>query len=336
MRTYRSILIIKPGAIGDLLHITPVIRELKRQYPDALITMLVNSAVTAQLFSHNPHVAETIIFDRKGEHRSYFALFDLWRRLRTARFDLALNFQRSNLKTWFLTTAAFPCRLLVYHKNRKRLMHAVENHGATLAPLGFVLHDNYLELFTGENDELFVDELFTRYSLAGRTVVAINPGASNRIKCWPPRRFSELADRLRVELGVRVVIVGGGDERDLAEEIIADMATVPVDLLGATTLTQLGSLLRRCAVLVSGDTGPLHLATSVGTRVIALFGAIEPRRTGPVGEGHLVIRHPEVACVPCNARNCDNSIYLECMEKISVEEVFTAVAGILAENREQH
>lgn len=327
---YRSILIIKPGAIGDLLHITPTIRALKRRYSDARITMLVSSPVTAQLFRYNPHVAETIVYDRKGEHRSLSALLGLWRRLRAARFDLVLNFQRSNLKTWFLTTAAFPCRLLVYHKSRKRLMHAVVNHGETLVPLGFVPRDEHLELFTGLDDEAFVNTLLSRYSLVQQTLVAINPGASNRIKCWSTKSFAELADRLQQKLGVRVLIVGGGDELDLAEEITSAMENEPVGLIGATSLTQLGSLLRKCAVLVSGDTGPLHLATAVGTRVIGLFGAIEPLRTGPVGEGHLVIRHPEVPCVPCNARSCRHVPYLECMDRITVAEVFAAVERMLA------
>ena len=335
MPIYHSILIIKPGAIGDLLHITPVIRELKRHYPDSRITMLVSSRITAELFRHNPNVAETIVYDRKGAHRSLAGLRALWQQLHAARYDLVLNYQRSNIKTWLLATAAFPCRLLIYHKSRGRLMHAVVNHGETLAPLGFVPRDHYLELVAGPDDESFADALQERYFLAGKTVVAINPGASNRIKCWSTGHFAELADRLQRELKVTGLIVGGGDERDLAEEICAAMETEPIDLLGATTLPQLGALLRRCRLVVSGDTGPLHLATAVGTRVIGLFGAIEPLRTGPVGEGHKVIRHPEVPCVPCNAKTCKNSNYLECMEKITVDEVFAAVAGMLAEGPER-
>jgi ADP-heptose:LPS heptosyltransferase len=109
------------------------------------------------------------------------------------------------------------------------------------------------------------------------------------------------------------------------------MANTPLDMVGKMTLTQLGAVLKRCSVLVSGDTGPMHLATAVGTPVVALFGAIEPGRTGPVGEGHRVIRHKEVECVPCMAKKCRNPIYLECMEKITVEEVFKTVAEMVKE-----
>lgn len=325
-----NILIIKPGAIGDLLQITPAIRALKARYPHARISLLVSARSTASLFGNNPHVHETIVFDKRGEHRTLSALCTLWRRLRSARYDLVINFQRSNLKAWFLVTAALPCRVLVYHKARGRVVHAVVNHLETIAPLGIAAVNLKLELYPAADDEAYAEELWRSGGWHAAPVVALNPGASNRIKCWDTRRFAELGDRLRTELGARVVIVGGPEERDLAEAIRAAMQTEPEDLIGRTSLTQLGAVLKRCAVLVSGDTGPLHLATAVDTPVVALFGAIDPRRTGPVGDGHVVIRHPEIPCVPCMARTCKNPVHLECMEKITVAEVFEAVREVLS------
>jgi heptosyltransferase-2 len=329
MTEYHNILLIKPGAIGDLLQITPVIRGLRQRYPQSRISLLVGSEVTAAMFGHHPDIVETIVFDKRGEHRSLKALAALWRRLRNARYDLVLNFQRSSLKGWLLVAAALPCRVLVYHKSRKRIVHAVANHGETLLPLGVTPTDMHLDFFYSPADREFVDTLISSSSLEKKIVVAVNPGASNRIKCWGPHRFAELGDRIVEELGAGVVIVGGPDERDLADTILAGMRNEPLDMLGQTTLAQLGALLHRCDVLVSGDTGPMHMATAVGTPVVALFGAIDPRRTGPVGEGHLVIRHPEIPCVPCNAKSCKNERYLECMEMITVEEVFQAVAGLI-------
>ncbi|KAF0220696.1 MAG: glycosyl transferase family [Geobacteraceae bacterium] len=329
MAGYSNILIIKPGAIGDLLHITPVIREVKRSCPESRITLIVGSRATAALFDNHPHVYETIVFDKRGEHRSLPALAKLWRRLRSARYDLVLNFQRSNLKAWLLVSAAFPSRVLIYHKTRKRMVHAVINHWETIAPLGIRPTDMHLDFYPSPAAIAFADEYFTRHGLDGKVVVAINPGASNRIKCWSPRRFAELGDRVTEELGAAVMIVGGKEERDLADAIRAGMRVPPLDLLGKTTLPQLGAILRRCNVVVSGDTGPMHMATAVGTPVVALFGAIDPRRTGPVGNGHRVIQHKEIECVPCNAKSCANSRYLECMEKITADEVFHALAEML-------
>lgn len=327
----KKVLIIKPGAIGDLLHLTPVIRVLGQKFPSAQITLLVGSKATASMFEHNPYVHETIVFEKKGEHRSLAALLRLRNRIRDGKFDLILNFQRSNLKAWFLASAAFPCRLLVYHKAKDRVVHAVVNHLETIAPLGITTSDIDLELFTSAEDESFAAGLLGGPEYAGKKIICLNPGASNRIKCWSTDRFASLADRLIDELDAKVIIVGGGDERDLADSICTGMKNTPLDMLGKMTLTQLGAVLKRCDVLVSGDTGPMHLATAVKTPVVALFGAIDPRRTGPVGKGHRVIRHAEVKCVPCMAKTCGNPVYLECMEKIEVDEVLNSVVGILEE-----
>lgn len=326
-----NILVIKPGAIGDLLQLTPAIRALHEKYPQARISILVSSAATATLFQHNPLVHEAIVFDKRGAHRSLSSLAKLWLRLFRTRYDLVVNFQRSNLKAWFLVSAAFPCRVLVYHKARGRTIHAVLNHIETLAPLGIdpSAVDQHLEFEPGADAAQFAADLFCSSGLAGKPVVALNPGASNRIKCWSPQRFARLADRLVAERGAGVVIVGGADERDLAEAIVSRMKSPVLDLVGRTTLLQLGGVLQRCTTIVTGDTGPLHMATAVGTPAVALFGAINPDRTGPVGACHRVIRHPEVPCVPCVADRCVNPVIMECMKKITVEEVFREVERMI-------
>jgi len=331
MKNYSNILLIKPGAVGDLLQLTPAIRALAVKYPEARITLLLGSAAAATMFHHNPHISETIVFDRKGAHRSLSGFLRLWNRIRAARYDLVVNFQRSNFKTWLLASAALPCRLLVYRKARGRTVHAVVNHLETLAPLGITLElcDLSLELTYGPAEQSFADSLFLEAGLSGKILIALNPGASNRIKCWSPERFATLANLLVSELDAGIVLVGGANERDLAEGILAGMSSKPLDLIGKTSLLQLGAVLDRCDVLVSGDTGPLHLATAVKTPVVALFGAIDPFRTGPVGEGHRVIRHDELSCVPCVAKSCTNEIDLECMERITAAEVFETVVDML-------
>ena len=242
-----------------------------------------------------------------------------------------LNFQRSNLKGWLLATAAFPCRLLVYHRARKRIVHAVQNHLETLAPLGIDTHDTALEFFPGPGAERYASEIFAAQGLADATVIAFNPGASHPVNRWSAGRFAELADRLAEGLAARVVIVGGREDVRLAEEIAAKAQSFPLVLTGRTDLLQLGAVLRRCVLLVTGDTGPMHLATAVGTSVVALFGAADPARTGPVGSGHRVIQARSLVCVPCRSRHCSGAKQLECMTEISAEEVFHTVESMLAE-----
>ncbi len=334
LESISSILVIKPGAIGDLLQITPTIRELKRAMPDARITVMVGIEGTVPLFSHNPHVAEVLIYDRKGRHKGYAAFFRLLWQIVTTRYDMVINYQRSSIGTWLISLAALPRKVLVYHKTRTRRVHAVINHLEAIRPLGVDtdLVNLELELCIPVEDELCADNLIVQAGLTDKTLIAVNPGASNLIKCWPPHKFTALIERLQRELDVGVVVVGGPGEQYLYDSIAQGMEQPPLNLIAKTSLLTLGAVLKRCVALVSGDTGPLHLATAVGTRVVALFGAIDPDRTGPVGAGHVVVRHTEVPCVPCLAKKCINPVYLECMEKIEVGEVFDCIVTMLQQH----
>ncbi len=325
------VLLFKPGAIGDLLQLSPVVRAVKERLPEARITLMAGSAASAELFAHNPLVEEVLVFDRKGEHRTWRASGKLWAEVRRRRFDLVVNYQRSNLKGWLLLTAAFPCRLLVYRKARGRVVHAVENHLEAVAPLGIDPRtaDRRLELFPGPGAARWASELLEREGLTGRTLAALNPGASHPVNRWPAGNFATLAGRLHAELGMAVILVGGPQDRELADAVVDQTCVPVVDLAGRASLLQTGALLARCAVAVSGDTGPMHMATAVGTKVVALFGAADPDRTGPVGAGHQVIASRELECVPCRCRACRHTPYLECMDRISVDAVFEAVKRVL-------
>lgn len=326
-----NILIIKPGAIGDLLQLSPVIRALNKRLPQARITILVANSASVDLFRYNPLVNETLIFDKRGVHRSWSAFGQLWTELRRRRFDLVINFQRSNLKAWLLAAAAFPCQILIYQRSSEPNIHAVTNHLQAVAPLGIDPNavDLRLELFLGAEDELWAAELLKKEGLSGRQLVALNLGASHPVNRWPVEKFAELAGRLTQMPGVALLFVGGSSDRELSDAVMGRLTTPVIDLVGHTSLLQLGAVLRKCSLLVSGDTGPMHLATAVGTRVIALFGAADPERTGPVGAGNRVIQSKNLACVPCRSRKCINTHNMECMERITVDDVFEAVREML-------
>jgi len=326
---HSNILIIKPGAMGDLLHLTPVIRGLRKRFPQAQIDIMVGNNASVDLFRHHPDISSILVFDRNGEHYSFSALCALWLEIRNHAYDLVINFQRSNLKTWFLATAALPCRILVYHKTRGAAIHAVNDHLKTVAPLGISLVSDELDLYLAAEDRQYARALFVSHGLDKLPVVALNPGASHPVNRWSSAQFSALADRVSTELNAAVIIIGGHGDTPLATEIAQLSNTSPLVLTGATTLLQLGAVLELSALLVSGDTGPMHMATAVGTPVIALFGAADPVRTGPTGNGNVVLQAQEVACVPCRSRSCNNVRYLECMERITVDEVFVAVRGLL-------
>lgn len=329
----KKILIIKPGAMGDLLQLTPTIRTLRKRFTDAHIDILVGNSASVDLFRHHPDIADILVYDRRGEHRSFSALLSLWKKLNNRSYDLVINFQRSNMKTWFLTSAALPCRILTYHKTRKKVIHAVLDHLKTVKPLGVYPDGEELDLYLSPDDRQYAIELFESHAMDNRPVVAINPGASHPVNRWSTAQFAALADRVSKELNAAVIIVGGGGDTPLAHEIDQLSISHPLLLTGTTTLLQLGAVLEKSALLVSGDTGPMHMATAVRTPVIALFGAADPERTGPVGAGNRVIKANNLACVPCRSRKCSNSHYMECMERITVDDVFEAVKKMLQKRK---
>lgn len=331
----KNILIFKPGAIGDLLHLTPVVRALKGLYPEARITMMVSARVTASLFVDNPMVDEVLIFDKKGEQRTWKGVFTLRRRIREKRYDLVLNYQRSNIKGWVAITGALPCRVLVYHKSRGKTMHAITDHLRPLSPLGIDPEraDRTLDFFPSAADTRYVEQFIAQNALAGKRLVAFNPGTSSANKCWPVERFAELGDRLASGHGVAVVVAGSRDEAPLAAAIRAGMREPVYDLCGCT-LGELGALLKRCEFLVTGDTGPMHISVAAGTRVLALYGPISPVRSGPEGDGHRIVMHDELDCCPCNSFDCRHEPFRLCMDTITVDEVEKTAAEMLAENKE--
>lgn len=329
----QNILIIKPGAMGDLLHLTPTIRGLRKRFPQARINILVGNTASIDLFRHHPDIADVLVYDRRGEHRSFSALLSLWKKISNRSYDLVINFQRSNLKTWFLTSAALPCRILTYHKTRTRVIHAVLDHLKTVKPLGITPNGDELDLYLAPEDRQHATALFEFNGLDKRPVVAINPGASHPVNRWSTAQFAALADRISNELNVAVIVVGGGGDTPLAHDIERLSTSQPLILTGTTTLLQLGAILEKSALLISGDTGPMHMATAVRTPVIALFGAADPSRTGPIGSGHRILQARDLTCVPCRSRKCSNSHYMECMERITVDDVFEAAREMLAQRK---
>jgi len=160
---------------------------------------------------------------------------------------------------------------------------------------------------------------------ADRPFIAVSPVAFWETKLWEDEKFALLGDRLWQELGITVVLTGG-DAKPL-EKIMKLMKTKALNLGGQTSLRELAALYKRAKIVVTTDSGPMHLAAAVGTPTVALFGPTDPVRTGPYGPGHRVIR-TGINCSPCFRKKCPQP---RCMTEISVEEVFNAVRRILGE-----
>jgi ADP-heptose:LPS heptosyltransferase len=157
----------------------------------------------------------------------------------------------------------------------------------------------------------------------GTSWVAMNVSARWPTKRWPAASFAEVGDRLQQEGCGAVVIIGGPDERADVAAVRGMMKTPAIDLTGATTVGLLPALLSKASLLITNDSGPMHIAAAVGTSVVALFGPTSAVRTGPYGAGHSVLTG-NVPCRPCFSRTCHNTLPLECLRMVSPEQVMAA------------
>ena len=201
-----------------------------------------------------------------------------------------------------------------------------------IASLGKIEDPPLPRIFLREEDRRWADRTLKDLGiLEGKPLIGMNPGATYGLaKCWDPDRFGELGKRLANKWQTKVLLFGRGEERPLVQEILRHLGTNGIDLTGRTGLLQLAALLERCTLLVTNDTGTMHVAAAVGTLLVALFGSTPPLTTGPWGEGHAVVRK-DVPCSPCWKRICPTDH--QCMERITVDEVEEVVDRQLRRKR---
>ncbi len=340
-RSVRRIVVLKPGPIGDFLHSLPAVTALRTAFPEARI-VVVTGRENADLVEAHPAVDERIYVPSHLFRGDAPELVRFIGRIRALRPDLFVDL-KSNAKSFLVGSLSGAGRVLRYRKQRpagpgKRRLHAVENLLETVLPVTGAVPEPAFRAYLREEDEdaaaIYCRELPAGGAGPGKDsapLVAFNPNVSipNSSRHWPPGYFVRLGDRVGAELGAVVVLIGGPGDRAYCDSIASAMTRKPVVSAGALTLGQTGALLRRCRVLVTGDTGPMHLAAAVGTKTIALFGSMDARRAGPYGGGHVVIRK-ELWCAPCEQRICPLGT-TQCMKDITPDEVFEAVRRVVAE-----
>ncbi|MBP8955251.1 MAG: glycosyltransferase family 9 protein, partial [Armatimonadetes bacterium] len=308
-----SVLIIRMSALGDIICALPVLRAIRDSFPETRVGWVVDSRFEDLLAPdpdiHQLHVAPVSRWKKLSKSplawpRLMSERRGLDRELRQARYEVCLDLQ-GILKSGFIARAAGAKRTLHMGSGRiaKRTWlfpgeriapispHAVERMLPLAAAIGADISNPRFDLFIPEDDRRHADALFAAHPFTNSgPVIALNPGAAAVHRMWAADRFAALAGRLHSELGARVVVIGGPSETALAEGIARDSGIDPLCTAGKTTLLQLAAVLDRCEVLVTGDTGPQHIAYALGKHVVSLFGPANPLSTGPYGPGHAVIQ----------------------------------------------
>lgn len=318
--------------VGDTILTYPTLEALKARFPRSKIVLLAPGHLT-DLWKTFPHVDEIIPFEKKKGLNSISEDLRFGRFLKRKRFDLALILPRSFRSAFQIWLAGIPIRMGYKDRGRSFLLthgiprteevlriHRIHYYRKLLEPMGLTNELHFPRLEPGEENRKWAEEILRATGLSeGRPLIGINPGAAYGLaKCWAPDRFGELGKRLSEKWKAVVLIFGRGEEQGMANQILKGLGKSGVDFTGRTSLLQLAALLEHCSLLVTNDTGTMHVATAVGTPVVAIFGPTDPIATGPWGDGHVVVRK-KVPCSPCLKRVCPTDH--RCMKLITVDEV---------------
>lgn len=328
-----KILVINLMYLGDLLFTTPLLRTLRFNYPAAKIDLLVDKK-NQDVVLYNPHISELIAIDKKGYHNKLPNYLRLILDIRKQKYDLVINLhpnERASAIAAFSGAkriAGFSVKGLGIFFGQKlqerKDVHQADAYLEIAHALGLQTDNRGLEMRVDESSENKAGKLWLEAGLLPETkVIGINPGGSWPTKRWTIDGFAELADMLQRD-GFRTVFFGGPMDRQMVDKIVEKMQTIPVIFTGSVNLRELAALVKKCAVFVSGDSGPMHIATSQGIPVIAVFGPSDPVRYAPYHVDHRVIK-AELACLACGEHQCAHHM---CMENISPIQVFLAVKEI--------
>lgn len=345
-----NILIVKLSAIGDVIHTLPALNAIRRRYPEAHITWLVEEAA-AGLVSGHPALDRVIVVPRKSWmkrlNRRRFKqtlreVIGFVGRIRDTRYELVLDFQ-ALLKSSIWITLARGNRKVGFGRGMEHMesswlflnerippismeVHALDRGLHLLRAIGIPADAVEYRLPIREPDRRRSQDLL-EMAPGNREgpLLAMNPAAKWETKLWDPRKFSSLADRIIKAHSARIVFTGAEEDRPEMDAIINDMQHPALNVAGRTTLMELAALYEGMTAVVTTDTGPMHLAAAVGTPTVALFGPTAPWRTGPYGSGHRIVRSGP-PCSPCFKRDCAHP---ECMTNISVGQVMDAVEDIM-------
>lgn len=355
----KKFLIVNPFGIGDVLFTTPVVRAIKESEPESLIGYWCNERVKG-ILENNPCLYKIFALSRgdikKVYHRSLLrgirASVSLLNAIKKEKFDILLDFSLDPYYSLKAKSCGIARRIGFDYRNRGAHLtdkikiegynekHVVEYYLGLLRPLGISPKAQNLELAIPQSSRSKARDMLGSQGVSGNDLaigIAAGAGASwgrdAGLKHWPELNYARLADKMIGDLGAKIVILGDGSERPIADTIIKNMHNRPIDLTGRTNLEELGGVIESLRILVTNDGGPLHIAAALGRKTLSFFGPVDPNVYGPYPpdeKRHIVLKKT-LECSPCynNFRlsRCERD--RECLEKIDVDAAFAAVKKLL-------
>ena len=342
---YKKILVINLMHIGDLLLVTPVLRTLRTNFPAAHIALLADKKL-ADLVQYNKNIDECILIDKKGADDTVTNFVRFIKKIRDKKFDLVINLHR-NERASALAAFSGAKKIVGYSKpgfsflftkvcpNLKAVEHQVQSHFDVLQKAVGIekFDDGGLEMWIDDKSKAAADEIFKNNFPADTKVVAFNIGASWLTKRWLDKYFARCADIL-LETGYGVAFLGGGMDREIVEACVEKMEQKENPLLkiftGKLTLAEVAGFLDNCALMLTTDSGPMHIGVARNIPIVTMFGASPVPGFYPYDSKDILIKTP-VKCHPCGKHTCPKTgrENLSCMKNIPVEAVMHYVKELL-------
>lgn len=326
-KLFKKVLIIRTGAIGDVIHTTNTFRAIKDAHPEVEIHYL--TSINESMLVYDKNLAKVwVIESEKFKPFSKYTM-EFAKKLKAEKFDVAINLQPS-FKTRLLVELAKIKTHFNYKKKSK--LHAVQNYWET-AKKAFPDIKNYSDLKMYLNPEVS-EKMHTKLSKYKRPLVVLNAGhvfAKRQGRTYPVEKWIELGNKIQEKYDGTILITGV----KVDEKILKPLEQIKnsVSFVSKLSLDENSALIKNSDILISGDSGPLHIASALGVKALGLFGSMPIERTGPCGENCSVVVSP-MECAPCNHIKCKylkgtDDLYSPCMKMIEVENIMVEVDKLL-------
>lgn len=332
----KNILVVSVNWLGDVIFSLPVYQAIKENCPDARITVLCVPRVS-EVLSLCSHIDDIMVFDEKGRDRSFFRRLVCVIKLRKRKFDAVFMLRPSFSRACLMWLAGIPLRIgfgnpaapwpltLAGAMPDSRNTHRSDIYSHLVTVAGFKLTDRISRLSLSSALQVAACSFLQARGLPqDGAYVVLNTGGNWDLKQWPSACFALLAQRLVKETKYKIVLPGGPSDRSRANEIASSLGRSAIVVAGETDIPMLAAIMSGAAMVISADSGPLHLASALGVATVAIFGPTRPELTGPRGTGRGVVLQKDTGCnrAACYYLECSDNI---CMKQVSVDDVFSSV-----------
>lgn len=325
--------------VGDAIMTTPVVRAVRKNFPEARITVLAKPWVIP-VYEHNPYIDSVMVYENTGRHKMGLGTLRLAGDLRQHRFDLGVLMQNA-FEAALISFLGGVRERLGYNTDARGFLlnravkldpalkkgHLIDYYISILKKAGLDDDGRHLDLFISHSDRDYADDFLKNEKITS-PVIGINPGATGgTAKQWFPERYAALAAGLSEKYGTRVLVFGGPKDRELGSKITGEAGKGScINIAGMTTLGQAFALIERCSLFVTNDSGLMHAAAALNIPQAAVIGSTDHVATSPVGTNSVIVRKP-VPCSPCLKDVCPTDH--RCMDLVSVDMVMETCDRLL-------